>query len=413
MKILLATSKAIPAGGGIASYNQELVNLLGKNNEIYLLTDANENNVDGYKETFRTNGHSNADFNYCVKLTNNINNANYDCIINSNSNFIPVISPFLSANVISVSHFVNGRHAINAGFNAHFQTAIIALSNYGKDFLINKFKIPDTSKVRVVYNFVEASIRNSISKKATNYPLRIVYPGGTSIEKSVDVIQNLVYRLLSTNLKFEFIWLGGTTLPIANLSIFGLKKTTNLFQPDSRLIVTDKIPREEALKLIESANIFLLPSRGEGCPMTLLEAMREGCIPIVSDAKHGSREIIENSRAGIIVKQNNVEELFDSVVKIIKEHNKYIHIYESSRKYLNTTLSQNIWNQRMLEILNLTQKKGKIQIEMCSKSFRKSSRLYRFYCRNERLKQILRSVWYRLKIDFNYTKHKITVSNTL
>lgn len=125
MKILLATSKGIPAGGGIASYNQELVRLLGKDNDIYLLTDADENNVEGYKRTYRTFGNKNSDFEYCKVLVDNINSANYDCIINSNSSFIPVLAPFLKAHIISVSHFVNGRHAINAGYNAKYQSCVI------------------------------------------------------------------------------------------------------------------------------------------------------------------------------------------------------------------------------------------------------------------------------------------------
>ena len=34
MKILLATSATVPSGGGIASYNQELLALLGDVNEF-------------------------------------------------------------------------------------------------------------------------------------------------------------------------------------------------------------------------------------------------------------------------------------------------------------------------------------------------------------------------------------------
>mgnify|MGYP003522199446 CR=1 FL=1 len=56
MKILLATSAAIPSGGGIAAYNQELCNLLGKEHDLFLLTDSNECNVEGYKKTYSNYG---------------------------------------------------------------------------------------------------------------------------------------------------------------------------------------------------------------------------------------------------------------------------------------------------------------------------------------------------------------------
>ena len=407
MKILLATSKGIPAGGGIASYNQELVRLLGKDNDIYLLTDADENNVDGYKKTYRTFGNRNSDFEYCKVLVDNINSANYDCIINSNSSFIPVLAPFLKAHIISVSHFVNGRHAINAGYNAKYQSYVIALSNYGKDFIINKFGIDDREKVRVVYNFVEKGADHVNSIKFSQRPLRIVYPGGTSIEKSVDVIQNLVYMLLRSDLQFEFYWLGGTTLPSAKFSIFGLHDISDLFHDDNRLKITGKIPRTEAMRIMESANIFLLPSRGEGCPMTLLEAMRGGCIPIVSDAKHGSREIIEDSRCGFICRQNSADELFKTISLIINEHAKYTDIYDKAIEYLNTALSQELWNERMLKILEDSQHHRKECISMTQAAFAKSSNQFLRYYKIDRFKQIIRSALYRIKIDLSYLNHKI------
>lgn len=410
MKILLATSKGIPAGGGIASYNQELVRLLGKDNNIYLLTDADENDVEGYKKTFRTYGNRNLDFEYCKRLADNINSANYDCIINSNSSFIPVLAPFLKANIISISHFVNGRHAINAGYNAQYQSAVIALSNYGKEFIIKKFGIKDPEKIKVIYNFVEKKTGQVSADKIHQQPLKIVYPGGTSIEKSVDVIQNLVYRLLKSDLQFQFYWLGGTTLPSAKFSILRLHNIPDLFHDDSRLKITGKIPRTEAIRIMESANIFLLPSRGEGCPMTLLEAMRGGCIPIVSDAKHGSREIIEDSRCGFICRQNSADELFKTISLIINEHTKYTDIYDKTIEYLNTALSQELWNERMLKILEDSQHHRKECISMTQAAFTKSSNQFLRYYKIDRFKQIIRSAWYRVKIDISYLNSHIRLN---
>lgn len=410
MKILLATSKAIPSGGGIASYNQELVRLLGNNNEIALLTDSDEHNVKGYVDTCSTFGYSINNVEYVKALIESINNACYDCIINSNSSFLPVMAPFLTVPIVSVSHFVNGRHAINAGYNADYSNAIIALSNYGRQYIERKFDIRDNDKVKVVYNFVAATDDVDV-EKSSRRPIRIVYPGGTSIEKSVDVIQRLVYRLLASNLDFEFYWLGGTQLPSAKMTLLGLHKSEDLFKKDSRIHITGIIPRQEAEKILMSSNIFLLPSRGEGCPMTLLEAMRGGCIPIVSDAHHGSREIIEQSAAGIIVRQNSSKELFNEICQIIEHPEEYEDYYVKSREYLNTFLSQDVWAKQMLSIINNAMCISKNAIPFTPEAYIKSVDGFAKLNKLDRLWMMSRSAWYRLKFDMSYIFDKVGVYN--
>lgn len=407
MKILLATSRVTHVGGGIASYNRELVDCLGNNHEFYLLSDAEEKDIKGFKSTFSTYGHSNQDHIYAKKLVDRINLSEYDCIINSYSSFLPIIAPFVSAPIISVSHFVNGRLAINAGFNAEYISAIISLSNYGKEFLERTFKIANPDKVKVIYNFVKDDTSYLNEKKIDRQPLTIVYPGGTSIQKSVDVIQALVYKLLRTNLNFRFYWLGSTTLPSAKLSLFGLKTTSSLFKNDSRLIITDRVPREESMKIIGDSNIFLLPSRGEGCPMTLLEAMRGGCIPIVSDAHHGSREILEDAGIGCIVKQGSANELFDAIKNIIVNHDTYKSDYKKSIAYLQENLSQDKWSDKMLRLIESVQNADKLHIPFDVGRFRCSARKYRIMLGIDRLKTILNSAKYRVIFDWKYLLDKV------
>jgi glycosyltransferase involved in cell wall biosynthesis len=406
MKILLATSMAIPSGGGIASYNQELVRLLSHKNSIYLLTDANEVEVEGYEKTYRTYGHSNNDYDYCAKLVTKINEDEYDCIINSNSQFIPVLAPFLKPAIISVSHFVNGKLALNAGYNADNIDAIIALSEYGKKFLIDRFRIKKTEKIKVIYNFVETSKSPKLDK-VSHKPLRIVYPGGTSIEKSVDVIQKLIYRLIDSDLDFEFYWLGGTKLPSANLSIFGLHETYDLFKSDPRLTITGKLSREKAIEIIESANIFLLPSRGEGCPMTLLEAMRGGCIPVISDSKHGSRELVEASGVGFITKQGSSSDIFDKLSYIITNHNKYIDQYTQSFRFLTDNLSHVIWADKMEKVMSEVMSHPSMYVPITKNAFFKSANGYSRLTKLERIKTMVKSLLYRAKIDISFLSSKI------
>lgn len=406
MNILLAAVKAKNTGGGVASYNWELVNLLAKNNRIDLLTEIAEPEAEGFSRIISSSEYNLNNVQDAKKLVTEINNGNYDVIISSASNNIPVLAPFLNAPIVSVSHFVNGRLAVKAGYNQKYINAIISLSYYGKKFIEERFHINDKQKIHIVYNFVKskpADFRLKIDRK----PLMIVYPGGTSVKKSPDVIQNLLYKMLETDLPFDFYWLGGTRLPISKISIFRLRDLRNLFKVDRRLHITGNVPREDAEKLMMDANIFLLPSRGEGCPMTLLEAMRGGCIPIVSDAKHGSVEIIEDSKAGLIVKQDNSDELYKVIRDIILNHSSYESYYSKSREYLSSSLSQEVWSEKMKDVISYAISHKKEMIEFNKKELSKSLRGYKRLLLFARIKEMASSLKYRLVIDDNYLMHKL------
>lgn len=404
MNILLATSAAVPTGGGIASYNQELCRLLGKYHNLYLLTDSHENEVNGYCEVYNNYGKAKYSYSYCQKLIKKINESEYDLIINSRHSIMPYIAPFVTTPIITVAHFVNGIQADNAGYNTDYLNTIIALSNYSKQYLEKEFKILDTQKVKVVYNFVSDNTQKYNSYKEFSKELTIVFPGGTSVQKSVDVILDTVYRLKLSAMNFKFVWLGDTTLPSAKKSLLRIEKTTQLISTDKRILFTGKVSREEAMQYIASANIFLLPSRGEGCPMTLLEAMREGCIPVVSDSHHGSRELLEISKCGEIVPQGDSEKLYQVIKKIIENHNEYINCYKKTFEFSKTYLSQDIWRSKMSEIiLDATQKPKKV-IKINLIRFYKSMIPYRYRIIKNRVKTMCLSAFVRIKIDFIYLK---------
>ena len=403
MKILLATSAAVPTGGGIASYNQELVRLFGDENEIYCLTDSNEHSIYGYVETYSTYGKTNNDFSYAKRIIVNINKSNYDLIINSDSAFIPVISPFLKTPIISISHFVNGLIADRAGFNSDYISRIISLSYYGKDYLEKSFSIKDNNKVKVIYNFVHPKVYSV--NKVLNEPINIVYPGGTSVKKSVDVVVKTIYKLMKYKLPFKFIWIGQTTLPGAKYSILSLRNSFQLFH-DERIEIKGLVTREEAEDIIASANIFLLPSRGEGCPMTLLEAMRVGCIPIVSDARHGSRELIEKCRCGFIVKQGDSDELAKTIHEIITHHSFYLDVYSKTKLFSESFLNYENWKQQMTEVISYASGDNKKSIPLTENNFNESVMKLKKLDKKNRRKEMLNSLIVRLKLEYYFLRYR-------
>ena len=65
---------------------------------------------------------------------------------------------------------------------------------------------------------------------------------------------------------------------------------------------------EEKIKKIDSCEIFVLPSKREGLPISLIEAMARGKIVISSDTE-GGKELIENGKNGFLFKKEDFNKL--------------------------------------------------------------------------------------------------------
>lgn len=354
MKILFCTSGLITGKGGIASYAHDFIKAFSYGNEFIVITnDGYEKKKDDKFEVLRFNMndfslHNAQQFLYFIETINP------QIIVNSAFPLLTLITPYLpdQTKVISIAHFVDGKLLRTVGLNAKYLDSAIVLSKYAKSNLINWYKIKEEKKIKIVYNFMPDLEKIDITSKKQRQILKIVYPGGHSISKSADIVCVVLKKLLATNLNFEFYWLGDITLPGARWAFTKTKKVSDCVNyNDKRIKVFGPVMREEAKKIMAEANIFLLPSRGEGCPITLLEAMRGGCIPIISNAKHGSLDLITNNKNGFIVKQNSYKEIVKLIINIIKNHQSYNCIYDKSYEKFKSDLIYEVWFESMKNIM--------------------------------------------------------------
>lgn len=70
---------------------------------------------------------------------------------------------------------------------------------------------------------------------------------------------------------------------------------------------------DEPLDVLRRADLFVLPSRHEGLPTVLVEALACQCQIVAADCIHGPREILMNGRLGRLVPVEDVDSLADAI----------------------------------------------------------------------------------------------------
>lgn len=102
-----------------------------------------------------------------------------------------------------------------------------------------------------------------------------------------------------------------------------LTKAKDMIAADSSLfdsiIFTGNVDNKKQLNLYYTrAAVFCLPSRWEGSPLVLPEAMHHGCFPIVTNFCDAIYDLLKNGEYGYIVPNENKQVLIENLVKAMK-----------------------------------------------------------------------------------------------
>ena len=86
------------------------------------------------------------------------------------------------------------------------------------------------------------------------------------------------------------------------------------------------LPKDKIIEIYQNSNFIILPSKSEGFPKVIGEAMNYGCVPLVSNVSC-IEQYIENNTNGFLIKPNTVEELIKVIEKALNTQNEiYQHM---------------------------------------------------------------------------------------
>jgi glycosyltransferase involved in cell wall biosynthesis len=233
--------------------------------------------------------------------------------------YTPANSPLYSQK--NVSDILNEFDYVVYLSKANFKSWTKKLVSNSNHFIISNSIEED--EVQSILNYDKNYYYSSLNFKEDNF--NVVIPGSVIYVKGQDLIINNIEKILALIPNIHIHFIGGIRGEWA----------TNLldYVMNSKYIncMTFHGFVNNSLEFIYAADLILLPSRAEGQPLAVLEAMALGKV-VVTTNYEGIEEVIDNEKSGFIIDLDNFDDLILDVLYQIYTNNEQKALIESEAK---------------------------------------------------------------------------------
>lgn len=175
-------------------------------------------------------------------------------------------------------------------------------------------------------------------------PLRILYLGRISNEqKRVNIMTEVIRKTIDMNLHVSW------TIAGDGPQLHEMKSSLSSYH--GKVKFKDHVPYHEVSELLSEHDVYFLCSDYEGLPLSMLEAMGAGCVPIVSDLPSGISEVVNESN-GIRVPIHKPEDFVDAIVRLANDRSLLKIMSEQARLSVEDYYSNTAMAQRWVEVLD-------------------------------------------------------------
>lgn len=144
-------------------------------------------------------------------------------------------------------------------------------------------------------------------KRTPSHKIRLTFVGSLSDRKGVISLFDIANLLEKQSIDYHLSIIG------QGEKEFDLKE---LFRKNKNITFFGKLDNREVYKIYAKQDIILLPSKGEGLPVVIVEAMKHGVVPIATNLESGIPELIEHSVNGFTVELGDYMSYVDYIEQL-------------------------------------------------------------------------------------------------
>ena len=218
----------------------------------------------------------------------------------------------------------------------------VVLSTLEAEALKSRLK---TKNIFVLPNCVDLKDARKFKRDSMSIiNLNLLFLGRISEKKGIEYIYLALQSLKEKGIKFKFVMAG-----IGEEESIYVPKFKELLGNDFQF--PGVVFGEAKIKLLEESNIFLLPSFFEGLPMSLLESMSFGMVPVVTEV--GSiKNVITDGVNGIFVKKYSFDDIVSAIERLSTDKAYMYSLSQNAQQYIFDNYNPKEYICRLNQIYN-------------------------------------------------------------
>jgi glycosyltransferase involved in cell wall biosynthesis len=187
------------------------------------------------------------------------------------------------------------------------QAGAVVANSKGLRLLATKFE--SRQSIQIIPNGVDLQRFNLPEKRNWDHP-RMLLTGRLVYQKGVDVLLQALSALQHLPWSLSLVGDGPHRPELESLAVeYGIRE---------RISFTGWLDGIELAKQYQSANLFVFPSRHEGMPNAVLEAMASG-LPVIASQIAGSEELVLPDETGLLVPADDVDALRSALQSLLPQ----------------------------------------------------------------------------------------------
>jgi glycosyltransferase involved in cell wall biosynthesis len=214
----------------------------------------------------------------------------------------------------------------------------IVTSKWQKDIIIEDYNI-DREKIKVIPNYVLTDVFKPYSDFKKDYDL--IYVGRSREQKNLKSLLEALYHLKRKNKKLSILMIGGCSSDIE------LRKLAT--QYDLAITFKDNVPNFNLPIFLNKSKVFILPSKYEGHPKALIEAMSCG-LPCIGSNVVGIKEVIKHKENGYLC-TTDYKSITEAIEVVLADKSLRKTMGDNARKYVLSNCSLDIILKKELEVI--------------------------------------------------------------
>jgi glycosyltransferase involved in cell wall biosynthesis len=325
MRIIVGCSSAPDEGSGILTYAKQLTEELHRcGYELHFVSPAPVDrcwlNVNGIQH-FSTSQNERP-VPAASELIRYVQTHKIDAIINNDNSLLQSIAPGVACPFVTIGHMGRTTIAALACFRHEWSDYVVAISNDMQQRFVTRYRVPVVKCPIVHSGIMDLGPAHNISADGAR-PLKAVYVGGYNCQlKGADLV-------LQAALMPEARWQG------IHLDWYGdvpanIKQRLEVCE---HVTLHGHVKREQLVDALRGADVILFPSRIEGCPMALLEAMSLGVVPITSNGEGAMRWLVISGEGGYVCDLSRwPSQMLECLAHLRDSRSKLMYMKAATRK---------------------------------------------------------------------------------